>query len=140
MVVLSLPFLLAGMVAIYLYPYQPLNVPLFYISKMLSSVGIGMATAAVIGVVASLGGQNKIVSLAPAFIIMFGTEVGIELLEIVFQSSKLAGLDINSAYEVVFAVQILTVVLAIGMMLHWMTYKRASPGLPPAALPGGAAG
>lgn len=140
MVVLSLPFLLAGMVAIYLYPYQPLNVPLFYISKMLSSVGMGMATAAVIGVVASLGAQNKIVSLAPAFIIMFGTEVGIELLEIVFQSSKLAGLDINSAYEVVFAVQILTVVVAIGMMLHWMTYKRASPGLPLAALPGGAAG
>lgn len=140
MVVLSLPFLLAGMVAIYLYPYQPLNVPLFYISKMLSSTGMGMATAAVIGVVASLGAQNKIVSLAPAFIIMFGTEVGIELLEIVFQSSKLAGLDINSAYEVVFAVQILTVVVAIGMMLHWMTYKRASPGLPPAALPGGAAG
>lgn len=140
MVVLSLPFLLAGMVAIYLYPYQPLNVPLFYISKMLSSIGMGMATAAVIGVVASLGAQNKIVSLAPAFIIMLGTEVGIELLEIVFQSSKLAGLDINSAYEVVFAVQILTVVVAIGMMLHWMTYKRASPGLPPAALPGGAAG
>lgn len=67
------------MVAIYFYPYQEINVPLFYISQMLSS--IGMATAAVIGVVAGLGAQSKIVALAPAFIIMFGTEIGIEILE-----------------------------------------------------------
>jgi hypothetical protein len=54
------------MVAIYFYPYQEINVPLFYISQMLSS--IGMATAAVIGVVAGLGAQSKIVALAPAFL------------------------------------------------------------------------
>ncbi|EUB98119.1 hypothetical protein PMI07_006433 [Rhizobium sp. CF080] len=61
------------MVAIYFYPYQEINVPLFYISQMLSS--IGMARAAVIGVVAGLGAQSKIVALAPAFIIMFDTEM-----------------------------------------------------------------
>lgn len=136
MVGLSLPFLLAGMVAIYFYPYQEINVPLFYISKMLSSIGMGTATAAVIGVVAGLGAQSKIVALAPAFIIMFGTEVGIEILEIVFQSSKLAGLDINSAYEMVFAVQIVAVLVAIALMLHWLTGKRVAPGLPPSALSG----
>ena len=136
MVGLSLPFLLAGMVAIYFYPYQEVNVPLFYISKMLSSIGMGMATAAVIGVVAGLSAQNRIIALAPAFIIMFGTEVGIEILEIVFQSSKLAGLDINSAYEMVFAVQIVAVLVAIALMLYWATGKRAAPGLPPAALSG----
>ena len=136
MVGLSLPFLLAGMVAIYFYPYQEVNVPLFYISKMLSSIGMGMATAAVIGVVAGLSAQNRIIALAPAFIIMFGTEVGIEILEIVFQSSKLAGLDINSAYEMVFAVQIVAVLVAIALMLYWAAGKRAAPGLPPAALAG----
>ncbi|MGO4570186.1 hypothetical protein AB4Z52_35465 [Rhizobium sp. 2YAF20] len=136
MVGLALPFLLAGMVAIYFYPYQEVNVPLFYISKMLSSIGMGMATAAVIGVVSGLAAQNKIIALAPAFIIMFGTEVGIEILEIVFQSSKLAGLDINSAYEMVFAIQIVAVLIAIALMLHWVTGKRAAPGLPQSALSG----
>lgn len=30
------------MVAIYFYPYQEINVPLFYISQMLSSIGMAV--------------------------------------------------------------------------------------------------
>lgn len=124
MLALSLPFLLAGMVAIYFYPYQEINVSLFYVSKMLSSIGIGMATASVIGIVATMASQNRIIALAPAFIIMFGTEAGIEILEVVFQSSKLAGLETTLAYQAVFAVQIVAVLVAIAMMLRW-TWSRS---------------
>ncbi|PWV95622.1 hypothetical protein DFR52_10917 [Hoeflea marina] len=127
MLALSLPLLLAGMVAIYFYPYQDINVSLFYVSKVLSSIGIGMATASVIGIVAGMAAQNRIIALAPAFIIMFGTEAGIEILEVVFQSSKLAGLETTHAYQAVFAVQIAAVLVAIGLMLRW-TWSRGGLG------------
>jgi hypothetical protein len=53
--------------------------------------------------------------LAPAFIIMFGTEFGIELLEIVFQSAKIAGTDDIGAYQAIFVAQIIAVLGALGL-------------------------
>jgi MFS family permease len=110
---LSILLLLAGAVATVFYRYQGTDVPLFYMSKMISAAGMGMATTVIVAAAVAASGSNKLVMLAPAFIIMFGTEVGIEVMEIIFQSSKLAGLDETAAYQAVFMAQVVAVALAL---------------------------
>lgn len=133
---LSVPLLLAGTVATVFYRYQGAEVSLFYASKIISAIGMGMATTVIVGSVIAASGGNKFVMLAPAFIIMFGTEVGIEILEIVFQSAKLSGLDETTAYQAVFLAQVVAVLVALGLLVqrlgtHIATRRlRADPSLP----------
>jgi len=119
-IALSVLVLLIGAVAVAFYPYQGDQVWLFYASKVVSSLGMGAVTSIIVSRVVSASQGNKIIMLAPAFIIMFGTEVGIELLEIVFQSAKMAGSDDIGAYQAIFAAQIIAVLLAFGFFAeHW---------------------
>ncbi len=91
---------------------------------MLSSIGIGIATTIVVSAVIASANGNKLITLAPAFVIMFGTEVGIEILEITFQISKLAGLGVTAAYQMVFVVQVSAVLLATALMAwRWLAPK-----------------
>jgi hypothetical protein len=69
-------------------------------------------TTVVVAVVMASGRNNPLVALLPALVIMFGTEFGLEILEIVFQLAKLAGRDEAGAYGAVFAAQIVAAVLA----------------------------
>jgi hypothetical protein len=116
---LSIMLLLVGAVATVFYPSQGTDVPLFYISKIISAAGMGMVTTVIVSAAVASGG-NKLVMLAPAFVIMFGTEVGIETMEIIFQVVKLVGLDEAMAYQTVFFAQVAAVLVALLLFLSRM--------------------
>lgn len=121
---LAIPCLIISSIATIFYPYPATDAALFYWTKMLSSIGIGIATTIVVSQVIASANGNKLITLAPAFVIMFGTEVGIEILEITFQVSKLAGLGVTPAYQMVFVVQVSAVLLATTLMLwRWLAPK-----------------
>lgn len=117
---LSILLLLVGAVATVFYPIQGTDVPLFYISKIISAAGMGMVTTVIVSAAVASSSGNKLVMLAPAFVIMFGTEVGIEVMEIIFQTVKLAGLDEATAYQTVFFAQVAAVLVALGLFLSRM--------------------
>ena len=54
--------------------------------------------------------------MAPAFLILFGTEVGMETLEIIFQITQLGGFDANTAFENVFFAQVVATLVAMGVL------------------------
>jgi hypothetical protein len=116
MIAFAVLALFIGTIATAFYPFQGEDVWLFYASKVLTAIGMGTVTSIIVTRVAGVSGGNKIIMLAPAFVIMFGTEVGIELLEIVFQSAKLAGSDEVGAYQAIFLFQTLAVLLALGLI------------------------
>lgn len=135
---LAILLLLAGAVGTVFYRYQGTDVPLFYISKMLSAAGMGMATAVIVSAAVAASAGNRFVMLAPAFVIMFGTEVGIEIMEIIFQSTKLAGFDEATAYQAVFFGQVAAVIVALGVTLnralvHVVTERNRGPRIIPVA-------
>jgi hypothetical protein len=109
-------------VAVAFYPFQSPDAWLFYASKVVGSLGMGTATSIIVAHAAGVSHGNKIIMLAPAFIVMFGTEVGIELLEIIFQMAKLAGSDELGAYQTIFFAQILAALLAGGLMAERAIY------------------
>lgn len=117
---LSILLLLVGAIATVFYPIQGTDVPLFYISKIISAAGMGMVTTVIVSAAVASSSGNKLVMLAPAFVIMFGTEVGIEVMEIIFQTVKLAGLDEATAYQTVFFAQVAAVLVALGLFLSRM--------------------
>jgi hypothetical protein len=131
---LSILLLLAGAVATVFYRYQGTDVPLFYISKMVSAAGMGIATTVIVSAAVAASAGNRLVMLAPAFVIMFGTEVGIEIMEIVFQSAKLAGMDATTAYQAVFFAQLAAVIVALGLsvnrvLVHFVTERGKGPAV-----------
>jgi hypothetical protein len=114
---LSMLLLLVGAVATVFYPLMGIDVPLFYISKIISAAGMGIVTTVIVSAAVASGSGNKLVMLAPAFVIMFGTEVGIEVMEIIFQTTKLVGWDETMAYQTVFFAQVAAVLGALGLFL-----------------------
>lgn len=131
---LSILLLLIGAVATVFYPLMGIDVPLFYVSKMISAAGMGMVTTVIVTIAVASGSGNKLVMLAPAFVIMFGTEVGIEIMEIIFQTTKLAGLDEATAYQTVFFAQVAAVLAALGLFLGQMLLRVMSRTSAPAAV------
>lgn len=123
---LSIALLLVGAVATVFYPSMGIDVPLFYISKIISAAGMGMVTTVIVSAAVASGSGSKLVMLAPAFVIMFGTEVGIEVMEIIFQTTKLAGLDETTAYQTVFFAQVAAVLVALGLFLGQMLLRVLS--------------
>jgi MFS family permease len=123
LLLLSIILLLAGAVATVFYPLQSTNVPLFYISKIISAAGMGMVTTVIVTAAVSSSGSSKLVMLAPAFVIMFGTEVGIEIMEIVFQVVKLGGGDETMAYQTVFFAQVAAVLTALMLLMSQMLLR-----------------
>lgn len=116
----ALPYLIgAGLVATLLgvagyayYPKVATDENFFYLTKIASGAGVGAVTTVVVAIVMASGRNNPLVALLPALVMMFGTEFGLEILEIVFQLAKLAGRDEAGAYGAVFAAQIVAAVLA----------------------------
>ena len=115
--------LAAGTAAFRYYPDLAVDAPFFYYSKMVAAAGMGLVTTVIIGQVMAQCRDNPIFVLLPAFVIMFGTEFGLEILEILFEAGKLAGLDEVGAYRAVFDAQVLLILLAVpfaawGLILH----------------------
>ncbi|MBL4906790.1 MAG: hypothetical protein JKX94_05000 [Sneathiella sp.] len=121
--------LLGGSVGYVYYPDMAIDVDFFYISKMVASAGMGLITTVIVTVVMSECRENPVLILLPALIIMFGTEFGLEILEIVYQGSKLLGLDEIAAYRTIFIAQVVAILIAVlpcaeAMLLHVKGNKR----------------
>lgn len=115
---LSNPLVGAGLLLVFigtcltvLYPFRPGDSGLFNGSKMVVSLGMGIATAVLVSSILKVASGNKLIIMAPAFIIIVGTELGLEIMEIVFELSELAGADENGAYQAVFMAQVLAMVV-----------------------------
>lgn len=83
---------------------------------MIVSLGMGMSTALLVSGVLQAAVGNKLIVMAPAFIIIVGTELGIEILEIVSELSELAGMDENGAYQAVFMAQLISMIFVVALM------------------------
>lgn len=103
---------LLGVAGYAYYPNVVANDSFYYLTKMAAGAGVGAVTTVVVAIVMAAGRAKPLVALLPALVIMFGTEFGLELLEVVFQLAKLAGRDEAGAYAAVFAAQIVAAVLA----------------------------
>lgn len=106
------------------YPRVAIDENFFYITKMVTGAGVGAVTTVVVAVVMASGRNNPFVTLLPALVIMFGTEFGLEMMEIVFQIAKLAGRDENSAYGAVFAAQIVATLVAFAPFVKVFGFSR----------------
>ncbi len=118
---------LAGVVGYAWYPKVAVDESFFYLTKMVAGAGVGVVTTVVVAVVMGSGRNNPLVALLPALVIMFGTEFGLELLEIVFQVAKLTGRDDSGAYAAVFAAQIAAAVLAFVPLVKALATSAPEP-------------
>ena len=114
-VALALAF--TGTVMMMMYPYRSTDTFVLIASKAALSGGVGVGTAVLVRALLAAAGANRVVIMAPAFLILLGTEVGMETLEIVFQLTRHFGFGENTAYENVFLAQALSVVAAIVVLL-----------------------
>lgn len=124
----GLVLVLIGTFMTVLYPSRPNDALLFNASKMVVSLGMGIATAVLVSAVLKAAAGNKLILMAPAFIIIVGTELGLEIMEIVFELSELSGADENGAYQVVFIAQVASMIVVITLMalrmIAWLTAGR----------------
>lgn len=124
----GLVLVLIGTFMTVLYPSRPNDPLLFNASKMVVSLGMGIATAVLVSAVLKAAAGNKLILMAPAFIIIVGTELGLEIMEIVFELSELSGADENGAYQAVFMAQVASMIVVITLvalrMVAWLTAGR----------------
>jgi len=128
---LTLAFI--GTAMMMLYPSRTTDAVLLIASKAALSGGVGIGTAVLVRALLSAAGSNRVIIMAPAFLILLGTEVGMESLEIVFQTTTLFGFEENAAYENVFLAQVLSVVIAVAVLLIGKVPVLATPTRPVAA-------
>jgi hypothetical protein len=132
----GLLLVLLGTALTTLYPFRLDDTLLFNGSKVVVSLGMGVSTAVLVSGVLQAAVGNKLIVMAPAFIIIIGTELGIEILEIAFELSELAGMDENGAYQVVFMAQLTSMILVVGLMAlrkaAWLSAAVAHKPLQPA--------
>ncbi|WP_421783903.1 hypothetical protein [Kiloniella litopenaei] len=105
--------LLIGSLGFIRYPDLPVDASFFYTSKMVAQAGMGVVTTVIVGVVMAECRGNPVMALLPALVIMFGTEFGLEILEIVYQGAKLYGLQEVEAYRVIFYAQVIAILIAL---------------------------
>ena len=113
----ALALAFAGSAMMLMYPDRTTDALLLIASKALLSGGVGIGTAVLVRAILAAAGGNAVVIMAPAFLILLGTEVSMESLQIVFQTTTILGYDENVAYENVFLVQALSVVAAVAVLL-----------------------
>ncbi|KKJ78236.1 hypothetical protein WH95_02615 [Kiloniella litopenaei] len=123
--------LLIGSLGFIRYPDLPVDASFFYTSKMVAQAGMGLVTTVIVGVVMAECRGNPVMALLPALVIMFGTEFGLEILEIVYQGAKLYGLQEVEAYRVIFYAQIIAILIALipcieGLYLKHKQVRRAA--------------
>ncbi|WP_417431658.1 hypothetical protein [Kiloniella sp.] len=113
LLILGILLLLVGSLGFIRYPDLPVDAAFFYSSKMVSSAGMGLVTTIIVGVVMAECRGNPVMALLPALVIMFGTEFGLEILEIVYQGAKLYGLAEVETYRAIFIAQVIVIVVAL---------------------------
>ncbi|WP_085905431.1 hypothetical protein [Kiloniella majae] len=118
--------LLIGSLGFIRYPDLPVDASFFYYSKMVAQAGMGLVTTVIVGVVMAECRGNPVMALLPALVIMFGTEFGLEILEIVYQGAKLYGLQEVEAYRVIFYAQVIAIIIALIPCIEGLYLKHKS--------------
>ncbi|KLN61532.1 hypothetical protein WH96_03905 [Kiloniella spongiae] len=118
--------LLIGSLGFIRYPDLPVDASFFYTSKMVAQAGMGLVTTVIVGVVMAECRGNPVMALLPALVIMFGTEFGLEILEIVYQGAKLYGLQEVEAYRVIFYAQVIAIIIALIPCIEGLYLKHKS--------------
>ncbi len=123
--------LLLGTMGYIRYPDLPVDASFFYTSKMVASAGMGLVTTVIVGVVMAECRGNPVMALLPALVIMFGTEFGLEILEIVYQGAKLYGLQEVEAYRIIFIAQVIAILIAFVPCIEglYLRHKAAARAL-----------
>lgn len=86
-------------------------------SKAITGFGTGLLTTAAIFAVTNSAGKSAGLSLFIAFIIIIGTEVGLELFEIFVQLADLARIATDTSYLIIFVTQFVLVLIATPIVL-----------------------
>ena len=74
---------------------------------------MGLLTTAAIFTVSNAGAKTANLSLFIAFVVIIGTEVGLELFEIFVQVADLVQIASDTTYMTIFITQIVFVIMAI---------------------------
>jgi len=98
---------LAGVLSICVYPWMGVNRAYFLWTPALQGFGTGALTALLVLAVMRDAVRHPILAALPSLAIMFGTEFGLEILELVFAAGKGAGQAIPAAYQTLFTAQAL---------------------------------
>ncbi|WP_106744515.1 hypothetical protein [Yoonia maritima] len=96
------------------------NYPIYEVyvgSKAITGFGTGLLTTAAIFAVSKSSAQGAGLSLFIAFVIIIGTEVGLELFEIFVQLTELARIPLYTSYTMIFVAQVMFVVIAIPFVI-----------------------
>lgn len=83
------------------------------VSKAITGFGMGLLTTAAIFTVSNAGAKTANLSLFIAFVVIIGTEVGLELFEIFVQVADLVQIASDTTYMTIFITQIVFVIMAI---------------------------
>ncbi len=134
LLITGIVLLLLGSLGYIRYPDLPVDASFFYTSKIVASAGMGLVTTVIIGVVMAECRGNPVMALLPALVIMFGTEFGLEVLEIVYQGAKLYGMQEVEAYRVIFIAQVIAIVLAFIPCIEGLYLRHKSLKEPQAAI------
>ncbi|SMR70755.1 hypothetical protein SAMN04488030_0367 [Aliiroseovarius halocynthiae] len=86
-------------------------------SKAITGFGTGLLTTAAIFAVSKSSSQGAGLSLFIAFVIIIGTEVGLELFEVFVQLAELAKIPLYTSYTMIFVAQVVFVLIAIPFVL-----------------------
>jgi hypothetical protein len=96
------------------------NYPVYEVyvgSRAVTGFGTGLLTTAAIFAVCNSAARGAGLSLFVAFVIIIGTEVGLELLEVFVQLADLAQISFDTTYMLIFAAQFVFAVIAIPFVL-----------------------
>lgn len=86
-------------------------------SKAITGFGTGLLTTAVVFAVSKSSTQGAGLSLFIAFVIIIGTEIGLELFEIFVQLADMAQIPSDTSYTMIFVAQVLFVVIAMPFVI-----------------------
>ena len=97
--------MIAGVLSIAVYPWILDARTYFLCTPALQGFGTGALTALLVLAVMRDATAHPVLAALPSLAIMFGTEFGLEMLELVFAAARGTGQDAHGAYATLFAAQ-----------------------------------
>jgi hypothetical protein len=116
LLVLSTAITIAGVVSTAAYPWLGEDRAWFLFTPALQGFGAGALTGLLVLAVMRDAVTHPVLAALPSLAILFGTEFGLELLQLVFAAARGAGQDPHGAYATVFAAEVL-LALALPVVL-----------------------
>ena len=116
---------IAGVLSIAAYPWIGVVRAYFLCTPALQGFGAGALTALLVLAVMRDAVSHPVLAALPSLAIMFGTEFGLEMLQLTFAAARGAGQDLHGAYATLFAAQaLMALTLPIVIVIAW---RRGTP-------------